>query len=58
MSEEARIRNAVMKSIQNLEKRVAALESAGGGWGEWARRLIIALIAALLAVLGYKELFV
>ena len=55
MSEEARIRNAIMSSIQNLEERVAKLEKGENGWERWARQLIMALITALLAILGYTR---
>lgn len=56
MSEEARIRNAIMAAIQNHEVRLAALEKKENGWEKWARQLIMALITALLAILGYTEL--
>ena len=56
MTEEARKRNAIMTAIQNHETRIADLESKDGGWAGWARQLIIALIAALLGILGYTEL--
>jgi len=64
MSEDMRRRNAIIISLKNLTLRVEKLESRlskldannGGGWEIWARQLIVALISALLAVMGYKAL--
>ena len=55
MTEEARKRNAIMQAIQNHEARLTDLEAKDNGWAGWARQLIIALIAALLGILGYTE---
>ncbi|NVM20572.1 MAG: hypothetical protein HWN68_02190 [Desulfobacterales bacterium] len=58
--EEEEIKRAArLQTVVNLHKRITALEKEVASlkkdsWSEWARRLIVALIAALLAILGYK----